>query len=66
MTEPDRTADPSATPASRPGMPDDAAEPSSPKPHGDPLLDSAQGRGDGDDASRHGRPADAAAQESTG
>ena len=28
------------------------------KQHGDPLLDSAQGRGDGSDASRHGADAD--------
>ena len=26
------------------------------KPHGDPLLASAQGRNDGDDGSRHGKP----------
>ena len=36
---------------------DPTADPTGPsRPHGDPLLDSAQGRGDGDDASRHGRP----------
>ena len=28
------------------------------KQHGDPLLDSAQGRGDGSDGSRHGADAD--------
>ena len=28
------------------------------KQHGDPLLDTAQGRGDGTDASRHGADAD--------
>ena len=33
------------------------------KPHGDPLLASAQGRNDGDDGSRHGKPAPASAHE---
>ena len=63
MNEPDPTADPSTAGPSdaapdQPGT-SDAVQPSSPKPHGDPLLDSAQGRGDGDDASRHGRAVDA-------
>ena len=34
------------------------------KQHGDPLLASAQGRGSGDDGSRHGRDATEAARES--
>jgi hypothetical protein len=33
---------------------DAGADGRTPKQHGDPLLDSAQGRGDGSDASRHG------------
>jgi hypothetical protein len=36
--------------------PEPAAEPEV-KQHGDPLLDSAQGRNDGDDGSRHGADA---------
>jgi hypothetical protein len=42
MTTPDASPLPDST--------DGAAD----KQHGDPLLDSAQGRGDGDDGSRHG------------
>ena len=34
------------------------------KQHGDPLLEAAQGRGTGDDGSRHGRDATEAARES--
>lgn len=33
------------------------------KPHGDPLLASAQGRNDGDDGTRHGVTADEATAE---
>lgn len=33
---------------------DEGAAGRTPKQHGDPLLDSAQGRSDGSDASRHG------------
>jgi hypothetical protein len=36
------------------------------KQHGDPLLDAAQGRGDGEDASRHGHDAGRPADSSTG
>jgi hypothetical protein len=34
------------------------------KQHGDPLLEAAQGRGSGDDGSRHGHDATAASRES--
>lgn len=36
------------------------------KQHGDPLLAAAQGRGSGDDGSRHGHDATAASRESRG
>lgn len=57
MTSPDprQLPDDTAASASADGRPD--------RQHGDPLLDSAQGRGDGSDASRHG--ADTGGQDST-
>jgi hypothetical protein len=38
---------------------DEPGEGRSPKQHGDPLMASAQGRGDGTDASRQGADSDA-------
>lgn len=39
--------------------PDERADDIPAKQHGDPLMASAQGRGDGDDGSRHGHDATA-------
>lgn len=52
MTEP--------SPAPSPQPPQDVAGTPS-KQHGDPLLAAAEGRGDGEDASRHGYDATAPA-----
>ena len=59
MTSPDPRSVDADTPAAA-AAPGEAAPA---KQHGDPLLDSAEGRGDGSDASRHG--ADADGQDST-
>jgi hypothetical protein len=54
--DPSRPTDlPTDEPAAATGADaDSGADGRTPKQHGDPLLDSAQGRGDGSDASRHG------------